>query len=96
MKHSSVLFSLLVFCVVLAAGALRVHGQRGANPEAQARHAPPRTSISFVVLLIVVRPFWCGRGLRCNDRPVTRGAQTGRRGWTPRHPKLVASADGVS
>src|SRR2546422_5161051 len=62
MKHSSVLFSLLVFCVVLAAGALRVHGQRGANPEAQARQkqqlelegATPKLQITEEVLPLTI------------------------------------------
>src|SRR6266850_89999 len=61
MKHS-VLFSLLVFCVVLAAGALRVHGQRGANPEAQARQkqqfeleaATPKLQITEEVLPLTI------------------------------------------
>src|SRR5437867_3571681 len=37
MKRSSVLFSLLVFCLVIGAGALRIHGQGRGNAEAQAR-----------------------------------------------------------
>src|SRR6267378_2619073 len=61
MKHS-VLFSLLVFCVVLAAGTLRVHGQRGANPEAQARQkqqfeleaATPKLQITEEVLPLTI------------------------------------------
>ena len=63
MKRSSVLFCLLVFCVVIVAGALRIHGQgRGANPEAQARARrqleieaeAPKLQITEEVLPLVV------------------------------------------
>jgi len=63
MKRSSVLFCLLVFCLVIVAGALRIHGQgRGANPEAQARARrqleieaeAPKLQITEEVLTLVV------------------------------------------
>ena len=63
MKRSSVVFSLLVLCVVIVAGALRIHGQgRGGNPEAQARARrqleieaeAPKLQITEEVLTLVV------------------------------------------
>src|SRR5438105_5596 len=63
MKRSSVMFSLLVLCVVIVAGALRIHGQgRGGNPEAQARARrqleieaeAPKLQITEEVLPLVV------------------------------------------
>ena len=59
MKRSSVLSFLLVFCLVIGTGVLRIHGQgRGNNPEAQARQkqqleleaATPKLQITEEVL----------------------------------------------
>jgi hypothetical protein len=63
MKRYSGLFCLLVFCLVIVAGALRIHGQgRGGNPEAQARARrqleieaeAPKLQITEEVLTLVV------------------------------------------